>query len=128
MFMMVKEAAFNLKLVWISTPSSVLSNFEQALINALQLNFPTAEHRDCYYHYSQAIWQKVQDLGLQELYRSEDGILKSFVQKHTCFVPLPPPPPQFCSSSTDDGKSWANHIQIFSRLLMPSRRSKPQQK
>ena len=71
------------------TPSSVLSDFEQAFMDALQLNFPTAEHRGCYYHYSQAIWQKVQALGLQEECSSEDGILKSFVQntEATCFVP-----------------------------------------
>ena len=54
MFMMVKEAALNLGLDL--TPSSVLSDFEQVLINALWLNFSTAEHRGCYYHYSQAIW------------------------------------------------------------------------
>ena len=37
--------------------------------------------------------RKVQALGLQQEYRSEDGILKSFVQKTaaTRFVPLPPP-------------------------------------
>ena len=87
MFMMVKESALDLGLDL--TPSSVLSDFEQALINAFRLNFRTAEHRGCYYHYSQAIWQKVQALGLQEEYRSEDGILKAFVQKTaaTCFVP-----------------------------------------
>ena len=54
MFMMVKEAALNLGLEL--TPSSVLSDFEQALINSVRLNFPTAQHRGCYYHYSQAIW------------------------------------------------------------------------
>ena len=87
MFMMVKEAALDLGLDL--TPSSVLSDFKQALVNTLRLNFPTAEHRGCYYHYSQAIWRKVKALGLQEEYRSEDGILKSFVQKTaaTCFVP-----------------------------------------
>ena len=42
MFMMVKEAELNLGRDL--TPSSVLSDFEQALINALRLNFPTAEH------------------------------------------------------------------------------------
>ena len=87
---MVKEAALNFKLGLDLTPSSVFSDFEQAFINALRLNFPTAEYRG-YYHYSQAIWQKVQALGLQQEYRSEDGILKSFVQKTaaTCFVPPP---------------------------------------
>ena len=56
MFMMVKEAALNLGLDL--TLSSVLSDFEQALINALRLNFPTAEHRGCYYHYSQEICER----------------------------------------------------------------------
>ena len=63
--MMVKEAALNLGLDL--TTSSVLSDFEQALINALRLNFPTAEHRGCYHHYSQAIWRKVQALGLKRI-------------------------------------------------------------
>ena len=53
MSMMVKEAALNLGLEL--TPLSVLSDFEQALINSVRLNFPTAQHRGCYYHYSQAI-------------------------------------------------------------------------
>ena len=67
------------------------------LIELLWLNFLTVEHRGCYYHYSQAIWRNVQALGLQQEYRSEDGILKSFVQKiaATYFVPPPPPPPAF---------------------------------
>ena len=72
MFMMVKEAALNLGLKL--SPLSVLSDFEQAL------NFPTAQYRGCYYHYSQAIWRKVQASGLQEEYKAEDEILKSFVQ------------------------------------------------
>ena len=48
-FMMVKEAALN------PDSSSVLSDFEQALINSIRLNFPAPQHRGCYYHYSQAI-------------------------------------------------------------------------
>ena len=84
---MVKETALDLGLDL--TLFSVLSDFKQTRINVFQLNIPTTEHRGCYYHYSQAIWRKVQALGLQELYRSEDGILKCFVQKTatTCFVP-----------------------------------------
>jgi len=79
---MVKEAALDLGLNL--TPFSVLSDFEQALINGLWLNFLTAERRGCYYHYSQAIWQKIQALGLQEEYRSED---RSFVQKTPALFP-----------------------------------------
>jgi len=56
--MMVKEAALNNGLDL--TPSAVLSEFEQALINSIRLNFLAAEHRGCYYHFSEAILQKVQ--------------------------------------------------------------------
>jgi len=45
--------------------------FEQALINSIRLNFPAAEHRGCYYHFSEAIWRKVQALGLQEARKAD---------------------------------------------------------
>ena len=83
MFMMVKEAALDHGLDL--TPSSVLSDFEQALINALRLNFPTAEHGLLKPLLPSNL---VKGPGFGE-YRSENGILKSFVQKTaaTCFVP-----------------------------------------
>ena len=62
--MMLKEAALGLDL----NTSSVLSDFEQAIINAIRLNFPTAKQRVCYYHYSQANWHKVQSLWLLQEY------------------------------------------------------------
>ena len=41
MFMMAKEAALNLGLEM--TPSSLLSDYEQALRNSIRLNFPVGE-------------------------------------------------------------------------------------
>ena len=69
---MVKETVLDLGLDL--TLSSVLSDFKQACINFWR-NIPITERRGCYY--------------TVELYRSEDGILKCFVQKTatTCFVP-----------------------------------------
>jgi hypothetical protein len=73
--MLMKEAALNLGLDL--TTTSILSDFDR-LSSTL---FPTAQHRGCYYHCSQAVWQKIQALGRQREYRSEDGILKCFVHK-----------------------------------------------
>ena len=39
----------------------------------------------------QAIWRKVQSLGLQEEYRAEDSALKKFVQKMAATAFCPPP-------------------------------------
>ena len=62
-------------------PDVVMSDFELALIQAVSLNFPNTKHRGCYY--VQAIWRKVQGLGLQDEYTGEESSLKKFVQKMT---------------------------------------------
>ena len=67
---MMAEAALNIGLDL--TPSAVLLDFEQALINSIRLNFPAAEHRGCYHHFSEAIWRKVQALAdLQEARKAD---------------------------------------------------------
>ena len=88
-FLMLKEAAQNLDLEL--NPSTVMSDFELALIQAVELHFPNAQHRGCYYHFMQAIWRKVESLGLQEEYRAEDSALKKFVQKMAATTFCPPP-------------------------------------
>ncbi len=40
-------------------PSVVVSDFELAMVQAATMNFPSAQHRGCYYHLMQAIWRKV---------------------------------------------------------------------
>ena len=47
----------------------LMSDFELALIQATALNFLNASHKGCYYHFKQAIWRKVQSLGLVEEYK-----------------------------------------------------------
>ena len=76
---MLNEAAQNLDLEL--NPSMVMSDFELALIQVVELHFPNAQHRECYFHFMQAIWRKVQSLGLQEEYRADDSELKKFVKK-----------------------------------------------
>ena len=45
-------------------PATVLCDYELAIIQAVALNFPNSQHHGCYYHYKQALWRKVQTLGL----------------------------------------------------------------
>ena len=59
---MIKDAALSLGITL--DPDMLMSDFELALIQATVLNFPNASHKVCYYHFKQAIWRKVQSLGL----------------------------------------------------------------
>ena len=52
-FLMLKEVAQNLDLEL--NPSTVMSDFELALIQAVELHFPNAQHRGCYYHW----WRRI---------------------------------------------------------------------
>lgn len=42
-----------------------------AMINAIHHELPMTQVKGCNFHFSQAIWRKVQDLGLVELYKSD---------------------------------------------------------
>ena len=66
-----------------------MSDFEMAIVNAVQINFPTMLHKGCYYHFRQAIWRKIQALGLQQQY-AEDASLREMICKTAAiaFVPL----------------------------------------
>ena len=58
----------------------VTTNFEIAIIQAAQEVFQSVSAKGCFYHYTQAVWHKVQTLGLQEEYRSNLD-LSTFVSK-----------------------------------------------
>ena len=49
--------------------SVFISDFEKALKRAVKTAFPNAKIMGCYFHYSQAILRKVNNLGLKRLYR-----------------------------------------------------------
>ena len=61
-------------------PRKITIDFELGLLQAVKLQFPTAKIQGCFYHYSQSIWRKVQNLGLQTTYR-DDPTFKAFVSK-----------------------------------------------
>ena len=49
---------------------TVTSDFKLGVIQAMQQVCPSVTSKSCFFHYSQAIWRKVQTLGLQQEYRT----------------------------------------------------------
>ncbi|KAL3679042.1 hypothetical protein R1sor_021998 [Riccia sorocarpa] len=56
------------------SPQQILSDFESGLILAIRDEFPQSLHRGCYFHFTHAIWWKVQQLGLSTVYTNNESI------------------------------------------------------
>ena len=84
MFGQIRYAMSCLKYVF--NPAFIMSDFEASLIEAVQLQFPNAKHLECHFHFGQALWRKIQDVGLAVKYREVDDI-RSFVQHCNAFIP-----------------------------------------
>lgn len=67
----------------------VRTDFEIALLQALLFILPGTRHRGCHFHFSQAIWRNVQELGLSAAYRS-DLLVAGFVRKMISLAFIPP--------------------------------------
>ncbi len=65
-----------------------MTDFEHALRQTIQLSFPGACVKGCYYDYTQALWRKVQTLALQVEY-SENEEVRSFIRKTTALAFVP---------------------------------------
>lgn len=52
-------------------PMTVLLDFERAALNAFQDGFPTSRISGCFFHLSQSIIRKVQELGLKRRYETD---------------------------------------------------------
>lgn len=53
-------------------PSVIICDFEMSIIRAVQSTFPRATIRLCYFHLKQSAWRKIQEMGLQTAYNSEE--------------------------------------------------------
>lgn len=71
------------------SPQIVCIDFEMAMLRTLQRLFPNSRIRGCLFHYSQAIWRKVQSLGLTARY-SDDDAFNRLVRRASA-LPLVPP-------------------------------------
>jgi len=71
-------------------PQSILTDFELSAINAFQFSFPNSEHRGCFFHFSQSIWRRVNDISeIRERYVKEAEFAHN-IKKLVClaFVPV----------------------------------------
>lgn len=70
-------------------PRRAISDFEQAIITAFETEFPDARLWGCYFHFSQSLWRRIQELGLSAAYRN-DRHLKLNLRKVMAlgFIPL----------------------------------------
>ena len=84
----IQEKGQNLQLQF--EPETVVGDFEVAIKQAIQLNFPTSTYQGCYYHFCQAIMRKIKDIGLQIQYKENTEQLKSFVRRTAAlaFAPI----------------------------------------
>ena len=54
-------------------PQFVLTDFEKAAINSIQVEFPEVQNKGCHFHLSQNIYRKVQAFGFATLYGTNEN-------------------------------------------------------
>ena len=71
-------------------PTMVISDFELGFVNTVPLHLPTTTVLGCHFHFSKALYAKVNSLGLAPAYQN-DAAVKRFVQlmMALAFLPMP---------------------------------------
>ncbi|CAF1030017.1 unnamed protein product [Brachionus calyciflorus] len=59
-----------------SPPKSLMLDFERAFINAAHIAFKNISIHGCFFHFKQAIWRKIQEIGLAKIYSENSEIRK----------------------------------------------------
>ena len=67
---------------------TIIGDFERAIWNALTAVYPDVQLKGCLFHWTQALWRKTQELGLQRAY-SEDRGTHKFIRKLMALPFLP---------------------------------------
>ena len=57
-------------------PNRVICDFEQAFIAAVETELPASRVTCCYFHFCQAMWRRLQELGLSGTYRRHERVRK----------------------------------------------------
>ena len=87
MFTFLKEELQNVRIQF--DPQTVMADFELALVQSLEIQFPSAVIHGSFFLFSQCLWRKVRLLGLSDLYKN-DAVTRSFIKKTAAiaFIPL----------------------------------------
>ena len=78
LFSCIKEACEKLNIA--INPKSILIDFEAAVQKAAKLEFPGIKVKGCFFHFCQAIYKKLVELGLKTLYSTNSDV-KMWVEK-----------------------------------------------
>jgi hypothetical protein len=70
-------------------PNKILTDFELAILNAIDETFPGVDKKGCFYHFSQSNFRKIQELGLVVRYR-EDPEFALNCRMFTALAFIPP--------------------------------------
>jgi len=82
-------------------PRTLFIDYEMAVKGAAELVFPGVEVKGCFFHFTQCIWRKAQQCGLQIPYRENQNIRQ--LVRRAAVLPLIPP------DSVDD--VWLNTLE-----------------
>ena len=115
-FRALKDKANTLDIIL--SPSLFSCDFERGLISSIRLEFPTASIRGCYFHFCQAVYRRVQTLGLSQLY-IHDQESRLYIRKllAIAFVPIDLIPQTF-----QNLKYTGPSVSVASRRITPSQR------
>jgi hypothetical protein len=83
---MIKSAALRFGTDF--SPEIIQIDYEIAMMNAIRGELPYTRIRGCYFHFTQAIWRKVQDLGLTIPFRDNNAVKKTV--RRVSALPLVP--------------------------------------
>ena len=70
-------------------PTTICIDFEMAVIRAIHEVFPNSRIRGCLFHFSQALWRKLQNLGLTARYMEDEAFNR--MVRRAAALPLVPP-------------------------------------
>lgn len=71
-----------------TTPRTILTDFEYAMIEAVAQEFPRSRQRGCFFHFTQCIFRKIQSEGLKQRYETDaEFALKLRLLSAIAFVP-----------------------------------------
>lgn len=69
-------------------PSTIMIDFERAMVNAITVEFPAAIHRGCFFHFCQCLYRNIQSNGLKKRYDSDpEFAIKIRMLSALAFVP-----------------------------------------